>query len=127
MINFEINDVKYKFYFSYTRKDENNKNDIVFCHLENCQTKNNIITTFAKCSSEDNFSKEIGRQISFVRCVFEIYYFYPLKFKNVDEHLLKKELIKCVGQYFKNKNLIKEIHLPEKELLKLNILLLHNI
>jgi hypothetical protein len=128
MIGFEINNVKYKFYFSYVRKNKDNKKDIVYCHFEKSDDKTIILSSSAHCSPEDNFSKETGRQISLIRCIYELYYIYFLHFNREDGDLIKNELIKIIHEYYKLDNgTIRKIALPEKESIMLNKLLLFHI
>lgn len=128
MIGFELNGTKYKFYFSYERKDvkANKKSkDAVFCHFENSDTKEIIFSSVAYCSPEDNFSKEVGRQISFVRCVHNLYYLLFLYFNETDKVVFKDKIVDMLLEYYgKNENEIRKIELPLNESIMLNKLLL---
>lgn len=105
IIEYEGN--SYKVYFKHIRRTPFTKknllwsfkdvvpNDATICYIENISTKEIVAEGISKCSKEDRFVKEIGRQISLTRAFLKLN----------DEEL--KYLIAI--EYFKNKPLKHEI------------------
>lgn len=100
----------YKVYFKHirrTRVEELRKtyywvkwknvvpSDITYCYIENISTKEIVAEGMSKCSKEDRFVKEIGRQISLTRALLKI-----------DDEILQFLL---ASEYFKNKPLKSDI------------------
>jgi hypothetical protein len=119
MITFKQNGIVYKIYFKYQRKPQQNKfsklkieeKDSTICVLENSREKINLLETISECSPEDNFSREIGRQITLVRLLNHIT--YDANYNNV-------VILNIIKDYFKGR----ETKLPEKESKMLNNILI---
>lgn len=122
MITFNQNGIDYKIYFKYQRKQQQNKlsvfsktkrkeKDSTTCILENTTNKEILNEVISECSPEDNFSREVGRQITLVRLLNIISYNGPYTFETT------KAIIK---NYFKGRT----IQLPEKESKLLNNILI---
>jgi hypothetical protein len=124
MITFKNQGNDYKIYFQYQRKQVRNKfsvyskiktqdigKDTTICILENTTEKIILFEIFSECSFEDNFSKEIGRQITLVRLLNTIT--YSLLFSNNILEIIKKYFTGRISQ------------LPEKEANLLNDILLN--
>ena len=122
MITFNQNGIDYKIYFKYQRKQQQNKlsnfskvkrkeKDSTICILENTTDKEILNEVISECSPEDNFSREVGRQITLVRTLDilsnnGLYTIYTLKY--------------IINNYFKGRT----IQLPEKESKLLNNILI---
>lgn len=125
MITFTNNNLNYKIYFKHDRIVKDSKfthskikrkklKDVSYCYLEDSSSKKIIYQTRTECSYEDNFSKEIARQITLVRLLFDL-------FNNKE---ITKDSIKFIlNEYFYTKEQCKEIQLPIDELEMLNYIL----
>jgi isopropylmalate/homocitrate/citramalate synthase len=125
MITFKNQGNDYKIYFQYQRKQVRNKfpyiyqkiktqdigKDTTICILVNSTEKNILFQSISECSYEDNFSREVGRQITLVRLLNTIT--YSLLFSNNILEIIKKYFTGRISQ------------LPEKEANLLNDILLN--
>jgi hypothetical protein len=124
MITFKNQGNDYKIYFQYQRKQVRHKfsryskiktqdigKDTTICILENTTEKIILFEIFSECSHEDNFSKEIGRQITLVRLLNTIT--YSLLFSN--------NILEIIKKYFTGRT----SQLPQKEANLLNDILLN--
>ena len=120
MITFKQNGIDYKIYFKYQRKPQQDKfsklkieeKDTTICVLENSTEKSNLVQFITQCSPEDNFSKEVGRQITLVRLLNHITY---------DGNFFNEVILDIIKKYFKGR----ETKLPEKESKLLNDILIY--
>jgi hypothetical protein len=126
MITFKNQGIDYKIYFQYQRKKVRHKfpyiyqkiktqdigKDTTICILENTTEKIILFEIFSECSHEDNFSKEIGRQITLIR-LLNIITYNSVYFNNNILEIIKKYFTGRISQ------------LPQKEANLLNDILLN--
>jgi len=126
MITFKNQGIDYKIYFQYQRKLRSRNKFLVYskiktqdigkdttiCILENTTEKIILFEIFSECSHEDNFSKEIGRQITLVR-LLNIITYNSVYFNNNILEIIKKYFTGRISQ------------LPQKEANLLNDILLN--
>ena len=126
MITFKNQGNDYKIYFQYKRKLRSRNKFLVYskiktqdigkdttiCILENTTEKIILFEIFSECSFEDNFSKEIGRQITLVR-LLNIITYNSVYFNNNILEIIKKYFTGRISQ------------LPQKEANLLNYILLN--
>lgn len=134
MITFKNQGNDYKIYFQYQRKriqvrskfsvyskikTQDIGKDTTICILENTTQKIILFQLISECSHEDNFSREVGRQITLIRLLDKINNSYnSLLFGAISSNIL--EIIK---KYFKGRI----SQLPEREAKFLNDILLNSI
>jgi hypothetical protein len=127
MITFKNQGNDYKIYFQYQRKRIQVKSkfsvyskiktqdigkDTTICILENTTQKIILFEMFSECSHEDNFSREIGRQISLVRLLNIITY---------NSVYFNDNILEIIKKYFTGRT----SQLPQKEANLLNDILLN--